>query len=331
MDFDYSQRQCLISPPDVRAYKGVAKTIDLPEEFELWHPSIKDQGGCGSCIAHSLASCVEFYHHAETGKYAKMSTGFIYGNRRNTLYKGEGMYLSKALSNLRHYGTTKARDWDNNKEVPEAITLFEEAYDTYKDKAYQNRITGYYRLYDINSIKASIYQGNPCPFTIKFRADMRFKDGQFIINEKSEWTGSHCMYIYGWNKDGWKICNSWSSYWGTNGTTILPFSTKLSEVYGVQDTFNSEKVNAEIEELQKQLESLHEDYVYVYAHSGPELTEVEQKKIKEIEDKMDEIEDKIKKLQQGYVDVHIPFENCQWLGKILNAIVQFFWKIFHKE
>ena len=56
MDFDYSKRQCLISPPDVRAYKGVAKVSNLPEEFEIWHSPIKDQSACNSCVAHSLAS-----------------------------------------------------------------------------------------------------------------------------------------------------------------------------------------------------------------------------------------------------------------------------------
>ena len=87
------------SPPDIRLYRGVAKVSanELPNEFELAKCKAKSQGVTSSCVAHSLASCVEYFNKRESKTYEPMSTGFIYGNRRNTWYKGEGMYVSKAL------------------------------------------------------------------------------------------------------------------------------------------------------------------------------------------------------------------------------------------
>ena len=42
------------------------------------------------------------------------------------------------------------------------------------------------------------------------------------------------MVIYGWNKDGWKILNSWGS-WNKTGTAILPYGFAIREAYGVTD------------------------------------------------------------------------------------------------
>lgn len=260
-----------------------------------------------------------------------MSTGFIYGNRRNTWYKGEGMYVSKALDALRHYGTTKASDWNNNDEVPDAVNKFEEDYDKYASLAYQNRITGYFRLYDVASIKATLYQGNPVVFSLTCREDMKIQDGVWIINEKSKACGGHCMYIYGWCKQGWKVGNSWGTYWGNNGNIIIPYETKLNDIYGVQDTFDSTKINADIKYYEKQLEGLREEYLQIYIQYGPELSKDKQKEVDNITKKMDEIDLKIKALQAKLVDVEKPFEKVGWFAKIINAIIQFFWRLFNKE
>ena len=277
----YSMNGVRKSPPDVRRYRGVAKVSSnqLPEEFTLAKCKTKNQGVVQSCVAHALASCVEFFHKTESKEYEQMSTGFIYGNRRNSWYKGEGMYISKALDSLKHYGTTKASDFNNNDEVPKAINEFEENYDTFASQAYQNRITGYFRLYDNDSIKATLYQGNPVVFALTCREDMKIEDGKWIVNEKSKAIGGHCMYIYGWNKDGWKVANSWSVGWGNAGNIIIPYGTRIEDVYGLQDTFNSTKINESIKYYQDTLEKLRQEYLEIYSKYGPELPSDKQKKI----------------------------------------------------
>lgn len=333
MEHSYNRYEVRKSPPDIRRYKGIARVSsdNLPKEFELPKCETKDQGSVGSCVAFALAGCVEYFNKRESKKYEEMSTGFIYGNRRNTLYKGSGMNIGRALDSLKHYGTTKSADWDINVETPQAIEEFEKVYDEFASKAYQNRITSYFRLYDKNSIKATLYQGSPCVFFLTFREDMRIKDGVYIINEKSKSTGNHCMYIYGWNEIGWKVANSWGKWFGDDGNIIIPYDAKINDVYGLQDSFDSTKVNADIKHYENKLEELRKERAQIYIKYGAQLSEEAKKMLEDIDKKMEEIELKIQALQSKLVDIEKPFINMQWLAKILNAIIQFLWRLFNKD
>lgn len=53
----------LKSPYDIRDYKICApKEVVFPLEFSLTRTSIKNQGIVGSCVAHSLASTIEYFN-----------------------------------------------------------------------------------------------------------------------------------------------------------------------------------------------------------------------------------------------------------------------------
>jgi C1A family cysteine protease len=64
--------------------------------------------------------------------------------------------------------------------------------------------------------------------------DYKLENGVYssASNEKS---GYHCMVIYGWNKDGWLVHNSWGKTWGKKGKFTLPFDFKLAEAWAVTD------------------------------------------------------------------------------------------------
>lgn len=57
---------------------------------------------------------------------------------------------------------------------------------------------------------------------------------------KRDIRGGHCMVIYGWDKNGWKIMNSWGKNWGNKGTAILPYSIKKDEAWGITDEVTGE-------------------------------------------------------------------------------------------
>lgn len=330
--YDYTQAQALLSPPDVRDYKGVATVSAdaLPDEFELKICPIKSQGSVGSCVAHAICSCVEYFNEKEADKFEKMSTGYIYGNRTTQSWKGVGMYVNGALSAVRHCGTTKASDWDVNVEVPDAITKFEEARKTYANQAYENRITKYYRLYNKDAMKASLYQGNPVVFVLVFREDMKIENGVWIVNEKSKKTGgSHCMYIYGWNKTGWKVANSWGNKWGTKGTIILPYETKISEAWGLEDTYDSEKSDAYIEMLKQQLQKLRVEYNSLRMIHGDNPNAEGQKLIADVEKRMEAIDLEIQKEQKKLVKIKTPFTKVAGpVIDVMNAIALMLWNLF---
>lgn len=233
---------------DVRDYKlsvKIEKDYDFPEHFEYHMRSVKNQGQVGSCVAHALAEVAEFYNWAQDGIEEKLSVGFIYGNRRNSLSKSSGMYIREALSNLRKHGDVFYNDFKENKEVPEIISLFESRFADLEEKAYPNRITKYFRISTDEEIKYTLMNYGPVVFAMTWYSDIIVND-QGVITTKQDPTksrGGHCMVIYGWNEDGWLIMNSWGTGWGKKGCAVLPYDIKKREVWGVSDEVSGDARN----------------------------------------------------------------------------------------
>lgn len=227
----------LPSTKDVRDYKlKKEKGLSFPDVFILTHPRIKDQGNVSSCVAHSIAEVIEYFNREQEKLDVSMSTGYIYGNRRESICKGEGMYVRDALKCACKYGTTYDGLFYENVEVPEAIRLFEERYESIKDKALPNRLSTYFRLTSEEDIKRALMNYGPVVFAMKWREDTTIdNNGILQINSRAKNLGGHCMLIYGWCPDGWLIQNSWGRFWGEEGCAILPYNIKLSEAWGVTD------------------------------------------------------------------------------------------------
>lgn len=230
----------IFSPTDVRDYvlKSTSET-ELPEVFELNMVRIKDQGSVGSCVAHALAEVVEYYNSVQIDNIDIMSTGYIYGNRNGSLHKDSGMIVRDALKNLQKYGDVPKNNFRENVEVPEAIELFDKRFENLRDKGTPFRISSYAKIKstDVETIKKSIFAGNPVVMAMNWYKDMKVVDGILTSTfEKANQSGGHCMVIYGWAAEGWKVQNSWGRYWGTKGTCIIPYDISLSEVWTITDT-----------------------------------------------------------------------------------------------
>ena len=214
----------------------------LPETFELPKVKIKNQGAVGSCVAHALAEIIEYHNKRQDNISEDVSTGFIYGNRRNSISKESGMYVREALHNICKYGDVFKTDFPENKEVPKAIELFEERFDELKEKAYPNRFSTYFRLISDEDIKYALMNYGPVAFAMNWYSDIKLDSNGIISTEqkKEDSKGGHCMVIYGWTKDGWLIQNSWGKTWGKSGTAILPFNIKKTEAWGITDEVSGE-------------------------------------------------------------------------------------------
>ena len=83
----------IFSPPDVRDYRiaCAAAPVEFPAEFELPMPEVKNQGQVCSCVAHALATTVEYFsrmqgddnreiHIREPAQYGTHGNG--YGHKR---------------------------------------------------------------------------------------------------------------------------------------------------------------------------------------------------------------------------------------------------------
>ena len=226
----------LFSKPDVRDYVATAKQSELPDEFELPLPKVKNQGAVGSCVAHALSMVVEYFNKKESGKYTQMSTGYIYGNRRLTFYKGSGMYTKDAIRTVSKYGDVPHKLFPVNVEVPDAINKFEESVDSIESEGYFFKFHEYFKLKDEIAIKTSLMENGPAITTMQWFDDIKVVDGVMQTNcVVSSSTGGHCMVIYGWNEKGWKVRNSWGRNWGDKGNVIIPYDVPLREVWGIRD------------------------------------------------------------------------------------------------
>jgi C1A family cysteine protease len=226
----------LFSKPDVRDYVATTKLLKFPEEFELKMPKVKSQGAVGSCVAHSLSTVVEYFNKKETGRYREMSTGYIYGNRRLSLYKGSGMYTRDAIRTVSKYGDVPNTYFNVNVEVPEAIEKFEAEVDKIEEKGYNFKFAEYFKLKNDESIKTSLMENGPVVFVMHWFDDIKVKDGVMQTEcVKTKKTSGHCMVIYGWNAQGWKVQNSWGANWGNKGNVIIPYDVPFKEAWGVRD------------------------------------------------------------------------------------------------
>ena len=231
----------LYSPKDVRDYKLVASAspVELPEEFHLDMVRIKNQGSVGSCVAHSLSEVVEFFNKKQHKQTYVMSTDFIYGNRRTSSYKGEGMVVRDALKALQKYGDIRATKFSGNTEPPEVIDKFEKNYEPLKEEAYKSRISTYVKLSSIDEIKTFLVNHGPVVMAMSWYSDFKVNSTGILTSsyDPSKIWGGHCMVIIGWTKDGWIIQNSWGESWGTKGTCLYPFekTNTIRETWGVTD------------------------------------------------------------------------------------------------
>lgn len=226
----------LFSKPDVRDYTASTKQSEFPDEFELKMPKVKNQGAVGSCVAHALSTVVEYFNQKESGKYTQMSTGYIYGNRRMTLHKGSGMYTKDAVKTVAKYGDVPNKLFPINVETPEAIEKFEAKVEEIESEGYFFKFHEYFKLKDKTAIKTSLMENGPAIMSMKWFDDIKVVNGVMQTEGvTSKNTGGHCMVIYGWDENGWKVRNSWGRNWGNKGNVIIPYDVPMKEIWGIRD------------------------------------------------------------------------------------------------
>lgn len=230
----------IFSPPDVRDYKLVCAKgteMEFPKEFELQMRRVKDQRTTGSCVGHSLSSILEYYNYTQNNDDTELSVGYIYGNRRKTSYKGEGLVMRDALATVRQYGDCSKNLFPYNEEVPRAISLFEAQGDALYPVAYPHHISEYVRLNDANTIKLSLLAGFPVTVALKWYNDIEVDENGVAHSDfkEKDYGGGHCTTLCGYNEYGFKILNSWGDDWGDNGYFIWPYEYPIEEAWSVVD------------------------------------------------------------------------------------------------
>jgi hypothetical protein len=160
------------------------------------------------------------------------SPQFVYNNRINQ--DGEGMYPRDSMNILYKKGILAEEDYPYGKrEKPEQISQ------DVLNKASNYRIQGYAYVNTIQTLKAAIYRGGACAFTVPVYSPNKTMWKPSAVGEVV--SGGHAMTAVGWNQEGFIIRNSWGEEWGDKGYTIFPYSDwgMQSEVWAVIDDESS--------------------------------------------------------------------------------------------
>ena len=234
----------LPSPRDIRDYKlsaAVQLTEKFPITFQLSPAKIKNQGTHPTCVAHALASLVEYYNVRDTKNYNRFSTDFIYGCRTDDDYLGEGMYLRDGLKVIQKYGDVLYKQLPGNTDVPTARQKVFANFDELVSQAAPNRISTYYKICSLNELKHALIHGGPVPACIALFEDGDIDSNGVYYYSSKEVSGYHAVLVIGWDENNLIIQNSWGASWGNHGLFYIPIS-KMDEVvyefYGVTDNIS---------------------------------------------------------------------------------------------
>lgn len=236
MNIDERSFSNLISPYDIRDYKLVCtlSAKELPESFELDSVTVKNQKSTGSCVAHACSSIVEYHNNRQQTTAEVFSTEFIYGYRPEGYYIGEGMYIRDALKTLQKVGDCPLAALKGNHDCPAAMEAVEAKLESLLPLADPHRISSYAKINTTEEIKNALVTNGYVLISIPWYKDYKLKNNIYTYSS-DETIGYHALVIYGWNKDGWLVHNSWGKNWGDNGKFILPFDFKLTEAWAISD------------------------------------------------------------------------------------------------
>lgn len=242
MDYTARPLGVMLSPSDERDFP-VSNLVPTPSSFPDRYvisplPEVYDQNGYGMCVAFSLATIKEIQEWRERGYRIRYSPGFIYANRNDWDYQGEGMVPREALDRMLKDGVcafdsfphVNRMDYLKDKLLPVWAACF--------DEARPQRIKSYARLYTPEDVKSALTQLGPVMICIPiYPSFYRGKDLPVPDTAREEIKGRHAMTLIGWENDRWIIRNSWGSEWGEGGNCTIPFSYPIDEMWSITDKY----------------------------------------------------------------------------------------------
>ncbi len=253
MSFKFGAIPSPVDPRDYIMPAGAGKD-NLPEKYSSLDGlgyNVKDQGQVNSCVSFALATAMEI--NAKNAQQRR-SNGFIYHNRGESDYKGEGMYPREALKQAQKVGCCLWDDYKVNQEVPEGYKSFSKNKDRIVPLAQKCKIGNYYYInifenprfpdaplgmLDVMQTKKAIMQNGfaiVCFYVFDNIYDVTTDKPILDYPDTSKAPmGSHAVIITGWQGDKWQIVNSWGTQWADNGIFYTPLDYPFHEAW----TFDS--------------------------------------------------------------------------------------------
>ena len=201
------------------------------------HP-VYDQGRSSMCSGFALASIQEYYDNFEH----RFSPAFLYGNREEGDYDGEGEYMREAMKDWHRDGVCYFEDFDTIGPVEDCIREFDELPDTVKAYAKENKIESFYRL-NVKDPQGvfELMEAFDLPVSVSLPLYSSFskayKDGGIVPlpSDEDKYLGGHAVRFVGKKTiDGQEyyiMPNSWGTDIADNGTQYLPIDYPIWEIW----------------------------------------------------------------------------------------------------
>lgn len=222
MSLEEAVEQDKVASKNVQAISSA--NIGLPNKFDNsnyngkdFTTAVKNQGGCGSCVAFGSAAVLETTYKRQINNAnfdidlseAQLFYCYAASEDRNC---GNGWWPDRALSHAKASGVT-FEEFFPYTAGNQACTL--------KAGAGNNeaKCTNYMKLSGANAIKNHLVtKGSVTGCFIVYQDFYAYKSGVYRHVSGSQ-VGGHCVELYGYDDvlGCWLCKNSWGSNWGENG------------------------------------------------------------------------------------------------------------------
>lgn len=192
---------------DLRAYNG-----------HNYITAVRDQGGCGSCVAFGTIAAIEGTSRF-VGRNASLAIDLSEGHLFNCIARsqgrncGNGWWVNPALTAVRDQGV-----------VDEACSPYSAADQTcVLCSGWQSRvikIRGFQQLNSVSAMKNQLAATGPLVTCFSVYSDFfAYRSNVYRRSPSSTLRGGHCVCVVGFDDSlgAWICKNSWGSGWGDGG------------------------------------------------------------------------------------------------------------------
>ena len=200
------------------------------KDGQNWMTSVKDQGGCGSCVAFAAVGALEGQLKIQTNNPSwniDLSEQHLFSCSGGTCSGGET--ISSALNYLQQYGTPD-----------EACSPYQGGSGSCSNSCpdWQSRASKIsswsWVANNPSAIEAALMNGPLIAgFTVYADFYYAYNGGVYHWDHVSQPVGGHAIVIVGYDQPGqyWVVKNSWGASWGVNGYFRIGFGEAGIENY----------------------------------------------------------------------------------------------------